>query len=299
MTDFFPGFDTRRVAIGGIEFFLRIAGSGPPLLLLHGYPQTHVCWHRIAPALAEHFTVVLPDVRGYGATATPAGSAMDKRASAADQVALMAALGHDRFALAGHDRGGRIAYRLALDHPAAVTRLVTLDIVPTHDTWAAMGKAEALRAYHWPFLAQPAPLPERLFGADPDFYVDFTIRSWCADPAAIDRAAMAAYQAAFRSPEAIHFACEDYRAGAGLDDALDAADKAAGRRIACPMLVLWGAGPLKLGGADLTAIWHDWADQVTGFPLPAGHFLQEEAPDAVLQAVLPFLLERSPEANND
>ncbi|MEQ8347635.1 MAG: alpha/beta hydrolase [Sneathiellaceae bacterium] len=296
MTDFFPGFETRRIEIAGIDFFLRTGGSGPPLLLLHGYPQTHVCWHRIAPALAAHFTVVLPDVRGYGATATPPGMAMDKRASAADQVALMAALGHDRFALAGHDRGGRIAYRLALDHPAAVDRLVTLDIVPTHDTWAAMGKAEALRAYHWPFLAQPEPLPERLFGADPDFYVDWTIRSWCADPDAIDPAAMAAYRAAFRSPAAIHFACEDYRAGAGIDDALDAADKAAGRRIACPMLALWGAGPLKLGGADLAEVWRrDWAVEVRGHAIASGHFLQEEAPDAVLQALLPFLLGDSPQ----
>ena len=296
MTDLFPGFEERRIAVGEVELFVRIGGDGPPLLLLHGYPQTHACWHRIAPALAASHRVVIPDVRGYGASVagTPAGAAMDKRTSAADQLALMAALGHDRFALVGHDRGGRIAYRLALDHPEAVDRLVVLDIVPTSETWDRMGKAEAVRAYHWGFLAQPSPLPERLFGADPDFYVDWTIRSWCADPEAIDPRAMEAYRAAFRSPEAIHFACEDYRAGATADDALDRADRDAGRRIACPLLSLWGAGPLKMGGSDLAAIWRGWAGDVSGFALPSGPFLQEEVPDAVLAALLPFLRGEAP-----
>lgn len=289
--DLFPGFAERRIAVGEVELYCRIGGDGPPVLLLHGYPQTHACWHKVAPALAAEFTVVVPDVRGYGRSATPPGAEMSKRASAVDQVALMAGLGHDRFALVGHDRGGRIAYRLALDHPGAVTRLAALDMVPTLDTWAGMNKGAGLKAYHWLFLAQPAPLPERLFGADPDFYVEWTIRSWCADPAAIDPAAMAAYKEAFRRPEAIAFACEDYRAGAGIDDRLDAEDRAAGRRIACPVLALWGDGPMLAAARDLVPVWRRWADDVTGLPLPAGHFLQEEAPQAVLAALLPFLRE--------
>ena len=289
-----PGFAERRVAADEAEVHLEIGGSGPPLLLLHGYPETHACWHRVAPLLAADFTVVCPDLRGYGdsrftGTETPDHAAFSKRAMARDQVATMAKLGFARFAVAGHDRGGRVAYRLALDHPDRVTRLATLDIVPTLEAFERMDAQRAMSAYHWLFLAQPFDLPERMIAGDPDFYLDRTVRSWCGPDTGPAPEAMAEYRRAFRRPEVIHAACEDYRAGASLDCDYDRADRDAGRRIACPMLALWG-GRRTIGAnvGDQLTTWRRWADRVEGGPIACGHFLPEEAPDETAAALRRF-----------
>ena len=295
-----PGFAERRVAVKDADLFVATGGGGPPLLLLHGYPETHACWHLVAPALARSFSVVCPDLRGYGKSRftgreSDDHAAFSKRAMAADQAALMAALGHERFCVTGHDRGARVAYRLALDQPARVERLALLDIVPTLETFERMTQASALSAYHWLFLAQPYDLPERLIGGEPDFYLDWTIRSWTAPDASLASAAMAEYRAAFREPSVIHASCEDYRAGATLDCAHDRADRDAGRRIECPLLVLWGARrrvaaqAAALGPLDT---WRRWAGAVEGGPLGCGHFLPEEAPDEVAAALLAFFSRR-------
>jgi haloacetate dehalogenase len=288
-----PGFGERRVATAAADIAVAVGGSGPPLLLLHGYPETHCCWHKVAPALARSFTVVCPDLRGYGgsrltAAETPDHAAFSKRAMARDQVETMAALGFQRFAVAGHDRGARVAYRLALDSPEHVTRLAVLDIVPTLEQFERMNQASALSAYHWLFLAQKFDLPERLIAGQSDFYLDWTIASWVAPGAALAPEAMAEYRRAFREPSVIHAACEDYRAGATIDCNIDRADRDAGRRIACPLLALWGGQ--RRGGAAAGPLdtWRRWADRVEGGPIACGHFLPEEAPDEVARALAAF-----------
>ena len=288
----FPGFRRERVRTRETEIHAVVGGQGPPVLLLHGYPETHACWHRVAPVLAERFTVVCPDLRGYGdsgrPSSDPAHCAYAKRTMAEDQRQTMARLGFERFAVVGHDRGGRVAYRLALDHPERVTRLAVLDMVPTLETWARMDRRAGLATYHWFFLAQPADMPERLIGADPDYFLRWTIESWAARPDVFDARALAEYQRAFRDPDVIHATCEDYRAGATVDLENDAADRD-GRRIACPVLVLWGGRQRDARGWDPVAIWRDWARDVRGESLPCGHFLPEEAPAETLAAILPFL----------
>jgi haloacetate dehalogenase len=290
--DFFPGFDTRWIPTPEAEIFARVGGDGPPLLCLHGFPQTHVAWRHVAPILAERFTLVVPDLRGYGASRCVASdgdhTAHSKRAMARDAIALMSALGFERFAVAGHDRGGRVAYRLALDAPQRVTKLATLDIVPTLDTFEMMDRRGAHSAYHWFFLSQPAPLPERMIGADPDFYLDWTVASWLGTPDAIEPAAMDAYRAAFRRPESIRAACEDYRAGLTVDVDNDRADRQANRRIACPVFTLWGGGPTTARGLDALGIWRSWAADVRGEALPCGHFLMEELPERSAAALAAF-----------
>jgi haloacetate dehalogenase len=276
----FDGFETTEIDTGEARIHVRRAGSGPPLLLLHGYPQTHAMWHRIAPALAEDFTVVLTDLRGYGASSKP-GSLPDhwpytKRAMARDQVAVMHALGFDRFAVCGHDRGGRVGYRMALDHPERVTRLAVLDIVPTGEVLMRADRAFGLGYWHWFFLAQPAPTPERMIGADPDAYY----RHFDAD--FFDPEAVAAYRRAADDPDTIRAMCEDYRAGAGLDVEHDLADKNHRRRIACPLLALWGGRWYLEDWYDVLGIWREWADDVSGRAIDAGHYLAEERPDDVL-----------------
>jgi haloacetate dehalogenase len=280
------GFATRRIEAGEASIHLAIGGAGPPLLLLHGYPQTHVCWHRVAPRLARRFTVVCPDLRGYGESrgpvqGTPDHTAYSKRAMARDQAAVMSALGFERFAVAGHDRGGRVAYRLALDHPDRVTRLALLDIIPTGEMVTRVDRKLAYGTYHWFFLAQPFDLPERLIGAEPDFYLDWTIASWLGEGATLAPEAMERYRVAFRNPAVIHAVCEDYRAGLGIDAELDAADKQAGRRITAPLLVLWGERRPERKADQWLSIWREWASQVEGGPVTSGHFLAEEKPDEI------------------
>jgi haloacetate dehalogenase len=288
----FEGFTRRQVETSGATINLVIAGSGPPLLLLHGYPQTHVLWHKVAPRLAEDFTVVAADLRGYGDSAKPEGgpdhSGYSKRTMARDQVEVMQRLGFERFAVAGHDRGARVAYRMAFDHPERVMKLAVLDIVPTYVMWAGADRQFGLGAYHWYFLAQPYDLPERLIGSDPEYFLRTTLARWAGTGHAFDPEAMAEYIAHFRDPACIHGSCEDYRAGATLDLEYDAADREAGRRITSPLLALWGAGRAGSGGQDRLAVWREWATDVRGRGLPCGHFLPEEAPEETTAALRDF-----------
>jgi haloacetate dehalogenase len=290
----FEGFSREWIDTGEAEIHLVRGGEGPPLLLLHGFPQSHVAWHRVAPALAEAFTLVIPDLRGYGDSSgpepDPGNEAYSKRTMALDMVAAMAALGFERFALAGHDRGGRAAYRLALDHPERVSRLAVLDIVPTLEMADTVDLGLAIGTYHWFFLAQPAPLPERLIAGDPDFYLDFTLDSWAGDPGAIDPEARAQYRRCFRQDSVIAAGCADYRAGLTTDLAHDRVDRAAGRRVGCPLLALWAAQASDGKAIDFEGVWRRWADHVTAVEIPAGHFLMEEAPAETGQALRQFLL---------
>jgi haloacetate dehalogenase len=274
----FAGLRLDRIDTAEASLRVRHGGSGPPLLLLHGHPQTHVMWHLVAPRLAEEHTVVAPDLRGYGESSKPATTAdhepYSKRAMARDAVELMGALGFERFAVAGHDRGARVAYRLALDHPERVERLAVLDVIPTGETWSRADHRFMLAWWHWAFLAQPAPFPETLIGADPDVYY------FKGDRSRFHPDALADYLRCARDPAAIHAMCEDYRAGATYDFDLDRADRAAGKRIACPLLVLWGGrNDLEELFGDPLAVWGEWADDVRGRALDCGHYLPEEAPD--------------------
>ena len=291
-TGMFEGFERRRLAVGDAEIHMRLGGAGPPLLLLHGFPQTHAVWHAVAPLLRDRFFLVMPDLRGYGESVgpppDPAHRNYCKRTMAADMAAVMAELGHARFFLAGHDRGARVAYRLALDHPDRVLRLVSLDTVPTLDVWEAMDWQAALDAYHWPLLAQPAPVPERLIGNDPDFFLHHLLDRWSGRPGALDEAAVANYEAHFRKPAVLAAMAEDYRAGATIDLAHDREDRAAGRRIACPVLVPWGA---RYTAESPLEIWRRWADDVRELRLDCGHFIAEEAPAACADALRDFFLE--------
>jgi haloacetate dehalogenase len=285
----FGGFDLSTIDAGGAGIAIRVrhGGSGPPLLLLHGHPQTHAMWHLIAPRLAQDFTVVAADLRGYGDSAKPPTAPdhapYSKRAMARDQVAVMRALGFERFHVAGHDRGGRVAYRMALDHPGRVLKLAVLDILPTWEHFRRTDKAFALGYWHWFFLAQPHDLPERLIASDPDaFYLRRGASMFAPE-------ALAEYRRCFRDPATIHAMCEDYRAGATIDCAVDEADRAAGRRIACPVLALWGRRGFLHGHYDVAAIWRDWAaGPVEGQAIDCGHYLPEEAPDETYAALHAF-----------
>jgi len=294
LADLFPGFQSHWIPTSAGKLFVRSGGSGPPLLLLHGYTQTNVMWHRVAPELAQSFSLIIPDLPGYGWSAVPeAGpdhAPYDKRSMATAMIELMEALGHVRFRLAGHDRGGRVAYRLALDHPHRLEKLATLDIVPTYAMWQRMDRNMAMKVWHWTFLAQPAPLPEMLIEKAPVAYLEWKMASWskAKDLSAFDPRALAHYRAAFSDPLRIHAHCEDYRAGRDQDFANDEADRAAGRKIACPMLALWGlAGiPSETGGP--LPIWQQWADHVQGAAIDSGHFLTEENPTDTARALADF-----------
>jgi haloacetate dehalogenase len=292
--DLFPGFARAELPTPAGTIFARVGGSGPPLLCLHGYPETHAMWHRVAPELARHFTVVCADLRGYGRSfvaPTVAGhETYSKRAMAADMVAAMAHLGLKQFSLLAHDRGARVAYRLALDHPDVVTRVALLDIITTHDLWATIDRARIMRMYHWAFLAQPAPLPERLIERDARDYLEGRFRRGAATvPAWLDPHVLDDYWLSFRDPTRLHASCEDYRAGATCDVDHDARDHAAKRMIKAPVRVVWGErGNLALT-ADPLALWRVWAPGVTGTAVDSGHFIPEENPKAMLASVLPFL----------
>jgi len=289
----FEGFRNHWVEVGELGIHARVGGDGPPLLLLHGYPQTHVMWHRLAPALAREFTVVCPDLRGYGDSDKPASDAFHtpycKRAMANDQLGLMSALGFERFAVAGHDRGGRVAHRLALDHPDRVERLAVLDIVPTLEIFRTTDQRLATAYYHWFFLIQPDGLPETLIGAMPEYYLREKLRRWSRVLDAFDPAAVAEYVRCFSRPETIHATCEDYRAAAGIDLEHDGADLY--RRVHAPLLVLWGARGIMHQIYDVPATWRARAERVTSKALDCGHFLAEEAPEETLAALREFFLD--------
>lgn len=295
LSDLFAGFQSHWIDVSIGRIFARSGGSGPPVMLLHGFPETHVCWHRIAGQLAERHTVVAMDLRGYGWSSVPEGDGgrevYSKRAMGRDVVEVMSALGHSRFALVGHDRGARVGYRLALDEPGRLTRLALLDIVPTLVQWQRIA-ADATVAPHWRFLAEPAPQPETEILKSPRRYFDGLLAAWSGtrDLSPFDPRALASYRAGSNTPDRIHAFCEDYRAGAGTDLAQDEADLAAGRTIACPTLSVCGNSYLAGGASATLAAWHTtFAPDMTGTAIDSGHFLAEEAPDALLAALTPFL----------
>ncbi|MBU1209832.1 MAG: alpha/beta hydrolase [Alphaproteobacteria bacterium] len=289
----FEGFSDKRIEVSdGLSLRARLAGSGPPVLLLHGYPQTHHCWHKVAPQLVQAgYTVVLSDLRGYGDSDKPVSSAnhetYSKRAMAADQAALMARLGFSRFSVAGHDRGGRVAHRLGLDYPEAVERMAVLDIAPTATMYERTNKEFATGYYHWFFLIQPAPLPERLIGADPSFYLLSKLAAWSkGNTAAFSEAAVAEYIRCFSDAACIAATCEDYRAAASIDLAHDAEDK--DKRLEMPLLALWGAKGLVGKLYDVLETWREKAAHVEGAALACGHYLPEEVPDETAAALIRF-----------
>jgi len=286
--ELFPGFTTHRIQTAETEIRSVVGGNGPPLLLLHGYPQTHAMWHRVAPALAREYTVVCADLRGYGDSGKPPSdathAAYSKRAMARDMVELMGDLGHARFRLAGHDRGGRVAHRLCADHPDAVEQLVVLDISPTRTMYERTDFAFANAYYHWFFLIQPFDLPERLIGADPLYYLRRKLGGWGTGVSHFDADALAEYERCFRNPETIHASCEDYRAAATIDLEHDAK----GAKVACPVLALWGARGVVARLFDPIADWRAVADDVRGRALAAGHYLPEEVPEETLRELTAF-----------
>ncbi|MHA7774261.1 alpha/beta fold hydrolase [Roseibium sp. M-1] len=294
LPDLFPGFDSITVEANGVGLFCRTGGSGPPLLLLHGYPQSHMCWHKVAPGLAERFTVIVPDLPGYGRSSIPPLSddhlAYSKRVWAETFVEMMHVLGHPSFFLAGHDRGGRVAYRLALDHPEAVQRVAVLDILPTIDYWDRMDRLFGLKIYHWMFLAQKAPFPEKMIAAAPNRFLDHTLASWTAAKtlSCFSRAALAHNRGWFRDPDRISATCEDYRAGATVDYEHDRADVEAGRKIGMPLLALWGSRGIAMSVDDPLEVWRGWCPNAKGKALACGHFLPEEAAPETLNALLEF-----------
>lgn len=291
MSALYPGFEARRIDTSGATIHLVRGGSGPPLLLLHGYPQTHAIWHRVAPRLAEQFTVVAADLRGYGDSSKPPGlpdhGNYSKRALAQDMVEVMSVLGYDAFRVVGHDRGARVVHRLALDHPARTVKAAVLDIVPTRSMYLRTNREFATAYYHWFFLIRPAPLPETLIGAAPEFYLKSHLGTRHAGLAPFDPAALAEYVRCFSDPAAIHASCEDYRAAASIDLEHDETDL--GRRIGCPLLVLWGRHGVIERCFNPLKEWEERAEIVTGRGLDCGHYLPEEAPGEVLSELVKFL----------
>ena len=288
----------QRVRVGDVEINAVVTGNGPPLLLLHGFPQTHLIWRKVLPQLSRSFTVVTTDLRGYGDSSKPAGlpdhANYAKRAMALDQAEVMRTLGFDRFLLCGHDRGARVAHRLAVDHPARVSRLAVLDVAPTKAMYEGTTMAFARAYYHWFFLIQPAPFPETLIGADPEAFLRHHMGGRHAGLAPFLPDAWPEYLRCFSGPAAIHASCEDYRASATIDLVHDAADLAAGREVTCPLLVLWGEhGVIEREFRPLDD-WRKVAIDVRGRSLPCGHYIPEEAPEALLAELVPFLESAGP-----
>ena len=287
---FGDSFENRRIDVREGVINLVVGGSGPPLLLLHGYPQTHIMWHLVAPGLAQHFTVVCADLRGYGDSLKPASderhAAYSKRAMARDQVEMMAALGFERFAAAGHDRGGRVLHRMCLDHAEKVTKAAVLDIAPTLAMYESTEREFATAYYHWFFLIQPFDLPERLIGSDPDYWIERKLGAWGKSGDVFADFAVAEYKRCFRNPATIHATCEDYRAAASIDLEHDRSDLS--RKIDCPLLVLWGKRGVIERCYDPEALWRERAAKVTGSTIDCGHYLPEEAPRETLGSLLTF-----------
>ena len=287
-------FRRMTVRASGVRIAALVGGDGSPVLLLHGYPQTHIMWHHVAPRLAERHTVILTDLRGYGDSGKPSGGtnheAYSKRAMAWDQVLVMRELGFTEFAVVGHDRGGRVGHRMALSYPEHVTKLSVLDIVPTRHAFRTADMAFGLGYWHWFFLAQPEPLPEYLLGADPDGWIRGRLNALRRGGMQFDPKAMDEYVRCFRDPATIHASCEDYRAAAGTDLADDDASAARGEKVTAPLLALWGQhGFVGRHYEDVLAIWREYATNVDGYALPCGHYLPEEAPEETAAALLEFL----------
>jgi len=294
LPDLYPGFETRVVDVRGMRLFCRIGGSGLPLLLLHGYPQSHVIWHKFAPELAKHFKLIMPDLPGYGNSSIPPIRAdyanYSKRAMATAMLDMMRALGHREFYLAGHDRGGRVGYRLALDHPEAVLKLAVLDILPTSDYWDRLDREFGLAVYHWMFLAQPFPFPEKMIAAAPIRFLEHTLAGWTAEKSldCFTDEALAHTRDWFCEPDRISATCEDYRAGATLDYEHDKTDREAGKTIKADLLAIWGDKGIATKVDDPLAIWRTWCPHAQGAALSCGHFLPEEAPHETCEALRRF-----------
>ena len=285
----FEGFEEKLIDVGDAKINLKTGGQGPALLLLHGFPQSHVHWHLVAPILANKFTLVIPDLRGYGDSTGPGPDPEHhnycKRTMANDMVSVMDQLGFDQFRLAGHDRGARVAYRLTLDHPERVSHLASIDVIPTIDVWQAMDWNAAISAFHWPFLAQPAPIPETMIGADPEFFLQQLLDRWVGDGRPLADSTIAEYRRHIRKPSVIKAMVEDYRAGATIDVLHDQQDRDANRKIACPVFVPWGN---QYMAESLLSVWQRWADDVYELQLDCGHFIAEEEPDVCAEALIEF-----------
>lgn len=296
LADLFPGFSEERRIVRGVEIFARVGGSGPPLLLLHGYPETHACWHHVAPLLARKFSVVAPDLRGYGRSSCPSPDgnqrAYSKRTMALDMAALMTALGFQRFCVMGHDRGARVGFRLALDTVQRVERLVLIDIISTADIVRLRDEGFKFGMLHGVFLSQPAPLPETLIIQNPRDWVESRFRraTLAKSPDVIHPVAMADYIDMLSQPDRVHATCEDYRSEHHTDITLDQHDRSSGTRIQCPVQVLWATEGSLAEIADPLAVWEPWCTRLTGGPIESGHFIPEENPAALLERMLPFLL---------
>jgi haloacetate dehalogenase len=292
----FEGFEEFDIAATGARIHGRRGGSGPPVLLLHGIPETHLMWHRVAPRLAERFTVVVTDLRGYGDSgkppSTPDHAPYSMRALAVDQVEVMNKLGYEQFSVVGHDRGARCGYRMALDHPHAVKRLAVLDIVPTGDAFRHANMDFSLGYWVWSFLAAAEPVPEKLIASDPSVLVDHMLDSWSEIPDTFPAEVRAEYIAKFNDAATVHAICEEYRAAATLDYQHDEADRGK-RRIACPVLALWGQAGAVGAWYQPLEIWRTWAHNVQGGPVPAGHFIPEEAPEETTRRLIEFLSEHA------
>jgi haloacetate dehalogenase len=300
MSSLFPGFSERRIHTRGAEIFLRTGGRGPPLLLVHGFPQTHAMWHRVAPELAREYTLIIPDLRGYGFSSCPpndeANRTYSKRAMAEDLFEAMTALGFASFTVAGHDRGGRVAYRMALDSPKRISGLIVLDIIPTFEMWRSFDANFAMRTYHWLFLAQPKPLPEMLIEQAPVAFLDYTLASWTKSRnlSAFDEAALAEYRFHYATPEHVHATCNDYRAGWTYDYRADEADRNTGRMIECPTLSIWGDEGIPREVEGSLDPWKRWCTNIRGNSIDSGHFVAEENAPATLELMVPFLKETAP-----
>ncbi|MGW5379678.1 alpha/beta fold hydrolase [Nocardia sp. NPDC003999] len=283
------GFAYDRVTVGDIGLHVAMAGAGAPIVLLHGFPQTHFAWRHVATDLARDHLVICPDLRGYGDSDKPVGepdgSTYAKRTMAADIIGLMRALGHERFALAGHDRGGLVAFRAGLDHPDAISHLAILDVLPAADMWSTLHGTSGIFAFHLYLLAQPSDVAERMIGADPDLFFGHFLDDWCRIPGAIPGEARAAYLAAGRAPGAVRAVCADYRASASIDNVHDEADRRAGRRLTMPVAALWQDPGEVVLPFDPLSIWSGWANDLRAGTVRCGHFLPEEMPGPVIEAI--------------